>query len=316
MLTIGQGKTSFFRLARANAGHSTRLLPSDVFDLAGSLAVCLALVEGLSVAHRQNRIHRAVCPGNIRLGEDGTVELRSDVPLPLAYTSPEQTGRMNRGVDYRSDFYSLGVVIYELLAGRLPFAEGDTMELVHSHIARQAIPPDRVNAAVPQALGDIVMKLLAKNAEDRYQSLEGLRADLSAGREALRYGGMIAPFPLAKHDICDRLYIPQKLYGRQDEIEHLMAAFKRVASGGAELLLVTGYAGIGKSSLVNEIHKPIVARRGYFVSGKFDKFKRNIPYYAVSHAFRQLIRQILTESEARSSNGKPACWKPWAAMAS
>ncbi|MBS0307771.1 MAG: AAA family ATPase, partial [Proteobacteria bacterium] len=249
-------------------------------------------------------MHRAVCLENVRIDSAGVAELRNDVPLPLTCTSPEQTGRMNRGIDYRSDYYSLGVALYRLFVCRLPFAEGEAMELVHSHIARQAMHPAQANPQLPQALGDIVMKLLAKNAEDRYQSLEGLRADLLACRDGLQRDGAIAPFALAQHDVHDRLQIPQKLYGREDEIEHLMAAFRRVVENGAELLLVTGYAGIGKSSLVNEIHKPIVARRGYFIAGKFDKFKRNIPYYALSHAFRQLVRQILTESESRISQWK------------
>lgn len=289
----------------ASAGAQALQPAGDApFDLPSALAFCLALTESLREVHQHTELHHAVCPGNIRFGEDGTVELRQDASMPLGYVSPEQTGRMNRGVDYRSDYYSLGVVFYELLADHLPFESDNVMELVHSHIAKKAVPPIQHNPEIPKPLSDIVMKLLAKNAEDRYQSLQGVAADLRTCQSALQESGTIAPFELARQDRCDRLQLPQKLYGRERQIEIMLEAFERVAAGTAELLLLTGYAGIGKSSLVHEIHKPVVAQHGYFAVGKFDQFKRGIPYYAVAHAFRELIHQILTESESRI-----AAWK-------
>lgn len=269
------------------------------YDLGAALALFVALIHGLREVHQRTDLHQALCLANLRLLQDGSVELRNDATVPLAYSSPEQTGRMNRQVDYRSDYYSLGIVFYELLSGNLPFESESVMELVHSHIAKKPLPPSRLNPAIPEVLSNIVLKLLAKNAEDRYQSLEGLLKDVERCQAAFAESGVIEPFTLAQSDVCDRLQISQKLYGRHYEYSRLLNAFKRVASGGAELLLVSGYAGIGKSSLVNEIHKPVVAQGGYFISGKFDQFKRTIPYSAFNDAFRELMRQILTESEAR-----------------
>ncbi|GGI53465.1 trifunctional serine/threonine-protein kinase/ATP-binding protein/sensor histidine kinase [Oxalicibacterium solurbis] len=288
----------FFRLASvADAEASAPAAAS--YDLDGALALFAALVRGLRDVHAHIDLHQALCLANLRVQSDGTIEFRNDATVPLAYSSPEQTGRMNRQVDYRSDYYSLGIVMYELLTGQLPFESDSVMELVHSHIARRAVPPSRLNPAIPDVLGDIVLKLLAKNAEDRYQSLDGLLADIESCRRALTETGIAESFPLARNDVCDRLQISQKLYGRDVECAHLLQALKNVVAGSAELVLVTGYAGIGKSSLVNEIHKPVVAQGGYFISGKFDQFKRAIPYSAFNQAFRELIRQILTESENR-----------------
>lgn len=287
----------FFRRTPDSDGQ----VPTDdyAYDLTAALTLIASLIRALRDAHQRTELHQALCLANVRLLSDGTVELRNDATVPLAYSSPEQTGRMNRQVDYRSDYYSLGIVLYELLSGYLPFESDSVMELVHSHIAKKPLPPGRFNPAIPDTLGNIVLKLLAKNAEDRYQSLEGLLSDIERCRSALAATGIIEPFALAQHDVCDRLQISQKLYGRHYEYSRLLNAFKRVATGGAELLLVNGYAGIGKSSLVNEIHKPVVAQGGYFISGKFDQFKRTIPYSAFNQAFRELMRQILTESESR-----------------
>ncbi|MDB5764451.1 MAG: putative two-component system sensory histidine kinase [Herminiimonas sp.] len=305
MLKIGaHNKTMFFRWAGSGPDQPSQLVPSTLFNLEGALAVCISLSKSLREAHRHMEVHRALCPSNIRIRDDGLVELSMDAHAPLGYLSPEQSGRMNRGVDYRSDYYLLGVLFYQLLTGRLPFESDNVMELVHSHIAKQPVSPGMLNPELPDALCNIVIKLLSKNAEDRYQSIDGLLADLQHCRTALAETGAIPAFSPGRHDICDRLLIPQKLYGRAAEIEQLIGAFDRIAEGGAELLLVTGYSGIGKSSLVNEIHKPVVARHGYFISGKFDQLKRNIPYYAVAYAFRELIRQILTESESRIADWK------------
>ncbi len=304
LLKIGARETQFFRQA-TNAGEgAVRLEPCEIFDLNGALTVCLAIAKSLRQMHQRMEMHQAVCPANLQLMADGSAELRNDVAVPLAYISPEQTGRMNRGVDYRSDFYSMGVVFYQVLTGHLPFSSCDTMEMVHSHIAKQVVPPIQVNRQVPQVVSSIVMKLLSKNAEDRYQSLEGLQADLQICQSALNETGTVPDFPLAEQDVCDRLQIPQKLIGRETEVAQLLGSFKRVTAGRGELLLVTGYSGVGKSSLVNEIHKPIVSSKGYFIAGKFDQFKRNIPYSAIAQAFRELIRQILTESESRTQEWK------------
>lgn len=211
---------------------------------------------------------------------------------------------MNRFLDYRTDFYSLGVTFYELLTVQLPFTTDDALELVHSHIARQPVPPHllyRGAGEIPKAVSDIVMKLgMAKTAEERYQSAWGIKADLEECLTQLQATGNISDFPLAAQDISDKFQIPQNLYGREAEVETLLAAFERVASHAEamEMMLVAGYSGIGKSALVQEIYKPITEKRGYFISGKFDQFQRNIPYFAVVAAFQKLVRQLLTESEA------------------
>jgi len=222
----------------------------------------------------------------------------------LAYVSPEQTGRMNRPIDYRSDFYSLGVTFYEMLTGKLPFQAEDSLELIHCHIAKTPIVPHKINPEIPQAVSAIVMKLLAKNAEDRYQSALGLKADLENCLQQLSSNGKIKSFLPGEMDRYGQFIIPQKLYGRSDEVASLLSAFDRVSSGNTEIMLVSGYSGIGKTSVINEIHKPIVKEKGYFISGKFDQFQKNIPYKAIVEAFKLLIQQILTEPSERI-----AVWK-------
>ncbi len=216
----------------------------------------------------------------------------------LAYISPEQTGRMNRSLDYRTDFYSLGVTFYELLTKQLPYPTEDALELVHSHLAKQPISPSEIDPSIPLIISEILLKLMAKNAEEGYQSAYGLKADLEECRPQLEERGNIVSFPLGQQDISDRFSLTQKLYGREEEIATLLTAFERVAeTGKVELMMVAGYADIRKSSLVRELYKPITARRGYFISGKFDQFQRNIPYAAIVGAFGGLIRQLLGESE-------------------
>ncbi|MCB0213673.1 MAG: serine/threonine-protein kinase PknK, partial [Anaerolineae bacterium] len=217
----------------------------------------------------------------------------------LAYMSPEQTGRMNRAVDYRTDFYSLGVTFYELLTGHLPFQSHDALEMVHSHIARRPIPPYEIQPAIPAALSDIIMKLLAKTAEDRYQSAYGLKRDLEQCLTQLQTKSSIEPFVLGQHDISDKFQIPQKLYGRDEEAAVIMAAFDRISEGATELLLVSGYSGIGKTALIQELQKPLVRQRGYFISGKFDQLQRNLPYHAIIQAFQSLMQQLLAENETQ-----------------
>ena len=222
----------------------------------------------------------------------------------LAYLAPEQTGRMNRGIDYRTDFYSLGVTLYELLTGQLPFPSDDPLELVYCHIAKQPIPPHEIQPTIPMMVSAIVLKLMGKNAEDRYQSALGIKYDLE---ECIRQGketGTIAEFTLAQQDVSDRFVIPEKLYGREHEVQTLLDAFESVAQGQSTMMLVAGFSGIGKTAVIKEVHKPIVEKRGYFIKGKYDQFNRNIPFSAFVIAFRDLMGQLLGESDAEL-----AVWK-------
>jgi predicted ATPase/class 3 adenylate cyclase/tRNA A-37 threonylcarbamoyl transferase component Bud32 len=282
------------------------------------LNLALQIATLLGQIHQQNVIHKDINPANIvynpttkevRLIDFGIATILSrENPTfrnpdvlegTLAYMSPEQTGRMNRAMDYRTDFYSLGATFYQLLAGRLPFETDDVLEMVHCHIALQPVPPHHLRADIPEVVSAIILKLMAKNAEDRYQSAYGLCTDLEACLVQLHSIKRIDPFPPGQYDLSDRFLIPQKLYGREREIETLLAAFERVSQGASEFLLVTGTAGIGKSALVQEIYKPITQRHGYVVSGKFDQFQRDIPYSALIQAFRELAGQLLTETEER-----------------
>lgn len=201
MLKIGLHKTMFFRRAGRAKSHAPRHNAGELFNLEGALTVFLALIKSLRDVHSRTELHEALCLPNIRINEDGSIELRNDVSAPLGYISPEQTGRMNRPVNYRSDYYSLGVVLYELLTGRLPFESDNVMELVHSHIAKQAMPPTKYNPEIPEVVSNIVQKLLSKNAEDRYQSLEGLLADLQRCHDMLKESGIVAPFKLGESEI-------------------------------------------------------------------------------------------------------------------
>jgi PAS domain S-box-containing protein len=251
-------------------------------------------LTGFGIASRLPREHQAPAPPEIIAGT-------------LAYMAPEQTGRMNRSIDARSDLYALGVIFYEMLTGMLPFNAADPMEWVHCHIARQPVPPAAHRAGIPGLLSAIVMKLLAKTADERYQTAAGLAADLRHGLAEWLATGAIAPFPLGQWDVPDRLLIPEKLYGRERETETLLASFDRVvASGTSELVLVSGYSGIGKSSVVNELHKALVPPRGLFASGKFDQYKRDIPYATLAQAFRSLVRQILGQKEAELGQWRDA----------
>jgi predicted ATPase/signal transduction histidine kinase len=278
------------------------------------LTLALQLADILHSLSQNRVIHKDIKPANILIHPETkqiklidfsiasllpkeTQEIKNPNVLEgtLAYISPEQTGRMNRGIDYRSDFYSLGVTLYEILTGELPFISDDAMELVHCHIAKM---PSAIGnrEEIPQILSNIILKLMAKNAEDRYQSALGLKYDLENCLQQLKEIGKIKPFKIAQRDICDRFIIPEKLYGREQEVQTLLDAFKRVSDGQTEMMLVAGYSGIGKTAVVNEVHKPIVKQRGYFVKGKFDQFNRNIPFSAFVQAFRDLMGQLLTES--------------------
>ncbi|WP_375491911.1 AAA family ATPase [uncultured Nostoc sp.] len=280
------------------------------------LRIAIALCNTLDVLYRERIIHKDIKPANILINPESKqvklIDFSIASLLPretqtlinpnilegtLAYISPEQTGRMNRGIDYRTDFYSLGVTFYELLTGVLPFKSNEPMELVHCHIAKQ--PPSVIRDEIPQVLSDIVMKLMAKNAEDRYQSALGLKFDLENCLHQLQQTGIINTFEIAQRDVCDRFIIPDKLYGRATEVSALLQAFERVSLGATEMMLVAGFSGIGKTVVVNEVHKPIVRQRGYFIKGKYDQFGRNIPFSAFVQAFRDLMGQLLSESDAQ-----------------
>ncbi|MEM9089434.1 MAG: serine/threonine-protein kinase PknK, partial [Cyanobacteria bacterium P01_F01_bin.53] len=222
----------------------------------------------------------------------------------LAYLAPEQTGRMNRGIDYRTDFYGLGVTLYELLTGELPFSATDPLELVHCHIAKAPVDPQQLNGEIFPVVSQIVLKLMAKNAEDRYQSALGLKHDLDQCLHHLKDTGHIAEFELGQQDVSDRFLIPEKLYGRDSEVQSLLAAFDRVSQGNSELMLVAGFSGIGKTAVVNEVHKPITRQHGYFIKGKYDQFNRNIPFSAFVQAFRSLMGQLLSESDKQITRWK------------
>ncbi len=292
-----------------------RLLETRQFTLLEFLQIAIQIAETLGRIHSSNIIHKDINPSNIvfnsQTGELKIIDFGLSAVLSrentilkspnvlegtLAYISPEQTGRMNRAIDYRTDFYSLGVTFYKILANQLPFDNTDAMELVHCHIAKQPIPPHRVNPEIPPVVSEIVMKLMAKTAEERYQSALGIRDDLAICLMQLESGEKIEDFVLGERDISDKFQIPQKLYGRSSQIETLLAAFDRITNDTSQLMLVAGYSGIGKSVLVQEIYKPITERRGYYISGKFDQFGRNIPYSAIVSAFRELVRQLLTET--------------------
>ncbi|MEH1847321.1 MAG: AAA family ATPase [Nostoc sp.] len=293
----------------------------SVESLMEFLQIAIALCNILNILYCERIIHKDIKPSNILINPETKqvklIDFSISSLLPqetqmllspnvlegtLAYISPEQTGRMNRGIDYRTDFYSLGITFYELLTGELPFKSNDVMEMVHCHIAKKATPLEQFK--IPLVISDIVMKLMAKNAEDRYQSALGVKFDLENCLHQLKETGIIESFPIAQRDVCDRFLISDKLYGRETEVEILLQAFERVSLGATEMMLVAGFSGIGKTVVVNEVHKPIVRLRSYFIKGKFDQFQKNIPFSAFVQAFRNLMGQLLTLSDAEIQEWK------------
>jgi serine/threonine protein kinase len=288
------------------------------FDVESFLKIAIKIVESIEALHKNNIIHKDLKPHNILFNpETGQIKIidfgssslinkePEDKPVPnilrgtLKYISPEQTGRLNKPVDYRTDFYSLGATFYEMLTGEVPFNSEDPMELIHYHIAKQPVFPHKKNKKVPESLSYIIMKLLAKNAEERYKTAYGLKLDLEVCLGKLLNTGEINNFSPGKYDVSDELNITKKLYGREGQFNTLLRAFEHVSSGNTEIVLISGVSGIGKSTLLNHIQDEVINQKSYLITGKFEKFKKNTPYYPIIQAFKMLIRVILTESNEK-----------------
>ena len=322
----GAGVIATVELARVPNGLALVLEDFGAEALAGAIArgeltladkldVAAQLSNALTRVHSRDVIHKDVNPSNVLRSASGTVklidfgistELRREPAAAvspdhlegtLRYLSPEQTGRTSRSLDYRSDLYSLGCTLFHLFTGQPPFEAKDPMELVHCHLARRPRPADEVDPSLPGPIARIVEHLLEKDPETRYQSAAAVGRDLEHCRDSLEDFGAIEAFTPGAGDVSDRFSVPQRLYGRGQEKRLLLEAFDRAADGPAELCMVAGYSGIGKSALVHEVHRPIVERRGYFVSGKFDQFQRDIPYASLVQAFSELVRRLLSESD-------------------
>ncbi|WP_338815008.1 AAA family ATPase [Bernardetia sp. Wsw4-3y2] len=299
-------------------GYSLKeYIENNGLSLEEKLNIAIAITIALQEVHQFNIIHKDINPKNILIGKDNQIyiidfgiasqfkrqkknaEIANTMEGTIAYISPEQTGRVNRSIDVRTDLYSLGVTFYELFTGVLPFQFSDIMELIHSHIALTPTPTHEKNPKIPLMLSKVLEKLLYKNAEARYQTAFGLQKDLEKILNSLETGKEIIDFELAQQDFTTTFQIPEKLYGREKEIQLLTKTFDKVSLGANYLVLLGGYSGIGKTALVNELYKSITQKRGYFIKGKFDQFQNDVPYSAIIESFKNFINQILTETQAR-----------------
>lgn len=285
-------------------------------SLREALGVSICICSGLADIHNSGIVHKNICASNVLwnqatgeakltdFGIASRLELVAGSPVApqvlegsLPYMSPEQTGRMNRPVDYRTDFYSLGVTLYELFTGRRPFEGDDPLEIIHGHLAKQPVAPASHEPALAGAVSDIILKLLQKNSEDRYQSAQGIRDDLIECTRQLDAHGAIGPFPLARKDVRGRFRLSPKLYGRDGEVASLLGAFERAVAGDLVFTLVKGHSGVGKSVLVQELYRPLALARGRYISGKYDQYQRSVPYSAIGRAFNTLCDQLLCETD-------------------
>ncbi len=321
---IEKGHTIALVLEDAGRKTLNDLIKDQALSVAGALSWSIALAHAVDQLHQRGIVHKDIKPKNIAVDvQNKSVKLLDfglatrlahetaqaspihDLEGTLTHTSPEQTGRVNRSVDARSDLYSLGVTLYELFTGQLPFESEDPLVLVHSHIAVAPTGLHKIRSEIPEAVSDIVLTLLSKEPEDRYQSAYGLQRDLELCLEQWKESNRVRPFALKEHDRIEALHIPQKLYGREAELAALRRSFDRISHGAVELLLITGSAGIGKSALVDEVNRGIAEHRGgYYVVGKFDQRNRSTPFVAIAAAFRDLMKQMLAESEARLAECK------------
>ncbi|WP_394834306.1 AAA family ATPase [Pendulispora rubella] len=310
--------TTFLVLEDFGATSLDRFAARQPLSTEQTLRIALQICSALAAIHAAQIVHNDIKPANIvycpESGEAKLIDFGASTSLvtpvsteasqreplrrefTLAYVSPEQTGRMNRSIDHRTDLYSLGVTLYELLTLRAPFTGSDTLEWVHAHLARRPKPPAEVDSKIPRALSDVVMKLLEKNPEDRYRSAIGVHADLERCL-ALGSTDRVSHFELGRDDVLHAFSMPHKLYGRGWELARLAAAFERTVNGPCELVLVSGYSGVGKTSLIREFQVSVSHRRGYFISGKFDQLRRSVPYAAITEAFHELVQQLLCEPE-------------------
>lgn len=310
-------------LEDSRGAYLTDLIRQGPLELDTFFPIAISLAESVSHLHRQRIMHKNIHPGNVIIPEGdlrpkltgfGLAAELSREALPadarevddtlLAYISPEQTGRISRMIDQRTDLYSLGAVYFEMLTQRPLFMSEDPLEMIHNHLARTPPSVRTLRSDVPEVLDQIISRLLAKNADDRYQSAAGLLADLKLCFESYLTHGRVENFVIAQHDISDQFRLPDKLYGRADEIALLEEAYRQALTGHADMVMVTGYSGVGKSKLVAELKKSAGYGNGYFISGKFDQFKRDIPLSSLISAFRELLRQILSESDEQVERWK------------
>ena len=292
-------------------------------ELCEAIYVFKRLSSILSAVHRQRVIHQDVNPSNILYhptsGNVFLIDFNSACDLPinpepkriseqingtLAYISPEQTGRINRAVDFRSDIYTLGISMYEVITGQLPFTTTDVAELVHSHIAHIPPRPEKISDSVPSVLSDIIMRCLAKDPSERYQSAAGLHHDLATCLQDFENSGGFKSFSIGTKDSSNQILFPQKLYGRGDAFSTLQEYYREATQGSNAIVLVAGESGIGKTSLVRELNRTIAIDYGYVTSGKYDQYNRSQPYSAIIQAFSILIQQILTEDESAVAEWK------------